>query len=39
MDGAFGPNGTAGLYNERDLSKQSMCRLKGVTLIDIPFWY
>jgi hypothetical protein len=36
---AFGPNGTAGLYSERDLLKRTSCQLQGISLITIPYWY
>jgi hypothetical protein len=39
MDVAFGPNGTASLYSERDLQKMSLCQTHGITLIFIPYWY
>lgn len=36
---AFGPSGTAGLYSERDLLKSSLCQMRGITLITIPYWW
>jgi hypothetical protein len=38
MVNAFGPNGST-LYFERDITKRDLCALRGITLIDIPFWY
>lgn len=39
LDNAFGSNGPSGLYWERDLKKQSLCQLHGITLILIPYWW
>lgn len=39
LDAAFGPNGTAGLFSERDIGKATLCRSRGITLIMIPYWW
>lgn len=38
LDLAFGPS-VASQYSERDLEKLSLCKLHGITLIYIPFWW
>lgn len=38
VDGAFGPNGTSSLYSDRDSLKSALCKVRGITLIVIPYW-
>eukprot|EP01126_Amoeba_proteus_P062281 TRINITY_DN8440_c0_g2_i1.p1 TRINITY_DN8440_c0_g2~~TRINITY_DN8440_c0_g2_i1.p1 ORF type:complete len:587 (-),score=81.09 TRINITY_DN8440_c0_g2_i1:266-2026(-) len=36
---AYGPNGTTAMYKERDLKKKIACAEKGITLVEIPYWW